>query len=101
VTRILLDLTVSFVVLGLIEAVVKPIAVKWTRRRIVATAPQVLEMLDILLPDALKVMSGDDLDRFVRTAFSSLTGDDWSKENLDYFWELYDPRISADRVLSE
>ena len=99
--RLIADLAVSFALLGLIEAVVKPVATTWARRRIISWAPVVLEHVDFLLPEVLASKTGAELDQLVRDTFTKLTGDDWSAVDISYFWQLYDPRAAADRLRSK
>ena len=91
---ILFSILLNFIVLGFTEAVIKPIAIKVVRKQLVRWTPVVLCYLDELIPSLFNSDSKVDLDTLVRNKFFELTGEDWSKINIDYFWELYDPRIT-------
>lgn len=92
------SLVTSFVLLGLVEAVIKPAAAYWVRQKITRWTPVVLAYVDKVFPDLVTGRSPEDLDQLVRTKFSELTGDDWSTTNLDYFWRLYDPRVTLHKL---
>lgn len=90
----ILNLCISFTLLGIVEAVVKPAATYWVRKNIIKWAPLVFSYVDSIFPFLILHKNSEDLEKLVRAKFSELTGEDWSKVNLDYFWELYDPRIT-------
>jgi hypothetical protein len=73
--RILLDLLIAFLMLGLVEALVKPIARKFVQRRILSAAPLVLEQLDPYMPALLQQCSGAELEQIVRTKLEAVTGE--------------------------
>ena len=52
--RWLLDLALAFLALGVIEALVKPLARRFVQRRILAAAPLLFRQLDPLLPALLQ-----------------------------------------------
>lgn len=56
--RVLLDLLIACLLLGLIEALVKPVAKRFMQRRILRTAPLVLAQLDPFMPALLQQCSG-------------------------------------------
>ena len=58
----------------------------------------VLSYVDLVLPDFLLSSGPEDLDQLVRAKFSELTGSDWSNVNLDYFWQMYDPRVTLSKL---
>ncbi len=86
----------TFLTLGFIEAVIKPIAKKWMQRRLLAAAPQVLKQLDQMLPSIVLSMNGASLDAYVRDLFQDATGEDWSQVDLEPFYALFDIRRAAD-----
>jgi hypothetical protein len=90
-----LDLALSFVLLGLMEALVKPIAKRWTQRRLLRHAPSALALLDRQLPQLLGQLNGQQLAEVVRHKLESLTGESWSDRELDQLFSLYDPRLTA------
>lgn len=94
--RLLIDLLLAFLVLGLVEAVVKPIAKRFMQRRILRAAPLVLAQLDPYMPALLQQCSGAELEQLVRTKLENLTGESWAGDDLTLFFRLFDPRIAAD-----
>ena len=98
--RFLFDVLISFIILGLFEAVVKPFAIQVTKKSIIKLTPLVLDKFDEAFPNLINNKSLEDLDSFVRTTFSELSGEDWSNVNIDYFWDVYDPRVTLDKLKS-
>ncbi|MCP9826109.1 hypothetical protein [Synechococcus sp. EJ6-Ellesmere] len=97
--RWLLDLLIAFLVLGLIEALVKPLAKRFVQRRILRAAPALFAQLDPFMPAMLQQFNGAQLEQVVRTKLEALTGESWAGEDLSLFFRLFDPRITADRAL--
>lgn len=93
----LLDLAVSVLLLGLTEALLKPIAKRWVQRRLLRHAPAALALLDRQLPQLLGQLNGEQLEAIVRHKLESLTGESWSTADLNQVFALYDPRITATR----
>jgi hypothetical protein len=89
-----LGFILSFFILGFVEAVIKPAATYWTKKSLVKFTPLVLDAVDKAFPSFFQSQSTIDLDYFVRNTFSQITGEDWTQVNLDYFWKLYDPRVT-------
>lgn len=96
--RIVVDLAAAFLTLGLVEAVVKPIAKRFVQRRLLRHAPTLLRFLDHQMPSLLQAYRGQELEQVVRTQLEQLTGESWAGESLDPLFALYDPRITADRL---
>lgn len=96
--RLLIDLSIAFLTIGLVEAVVKPVAKRWVKRRIMAAAPAVLDMLDAQMPDLLRDLTGDQLETVVREKLEAFTGEPWGPQAIDQVFALYDPRITANRL---
>jgi hypothetical protein len=90
----------SFIFLGFFESVIKPTATYFVKRKIVYWTPLVLSYVDDLLPSVFNFKDSVDLDKLVRDKFSELTGEDWSKVNIDYFWRIYDPRVTLSKLNS-
>lgn len=82
-------------VLGVTEAVIKPLAKRWVQRRLLAAAPAVLRQIDAVLPELVLTCTGPELEAAVRAAFEQATGESWAHENLNPFFELYDIRKAA------
>lgn len=96
--RLFFDAALAFVTLGVIEAVVKPIAKQFVQGRILRYAPAVLDVIDPIMPSLMAQYSGEEMDDIVRAHFESVTGESWANVNLAPFWTLYDPRRAADRL---
>lgn len=98
--KIVIDLLLAFGGIGLVEAVIKPVAKRWTQRRILAVAPSVLTLLDRQMPELLKQLDGNQLEQIVRHKLETLTGESWQNRDIEPIFKLYDPRITADRQQS-
>ena len=99
--RWLLDLAVAFLALGLVEALLKPLARRFVQRRILAVAPVLFRQLDPLLPALLQRCSGAELEQVVRRKLEALTGESWAKGDLAPLFALFDPRAAADHALGQ
>ena len=94
----LLDLTIAFLALGLVEALIKPLARRFVQRRILAVAPQLFSQLDPLLPGLLQSSTGEQLEQVVRQKLEAITGESWATDDLEPLFELFDPRAAADHA---
>ena len=94
----LLDITLAFATMGLVEALIKPLAKRWAQRRILAAAPMVMDLLDRQLPDLFKQLDGAQLEDVVRHKLESLTGESWAYRDIEPIFKLYDPRITANKL---
>lgn len=99
--RWLLDLTVAFLALGVMEALVKPLARRFVQRRILTAAPLLFRQLDPLLPALLQRCSGAELEQVVRKKLEALTGESWASDDLGALFALFDPRAAADHALGQ
>lgn len=82
--------------LGVVEALIKPIAKQLVQRQVLRVAPELLQRLDPLLPQWLAECDGDELELRVRELAEEITGEDWSGVNLTPLWQLFDPRLCAE-----
>ena len=98
--RFLVDILISFIILGLFEAVIKPFSVRFTKRSLIKLTPLVLNRLDEAFPDLIRSNNAESLDTFVRNTFSELSGEDWSNIDTDSFWRTYDLRVTLDKLNS-
>jgi hypothetical protein len=96
--RLLIDFIVGFLMLGVTEAVIKPIAKRFIRRKILKYAPVAMDVLDKQLPRLLGTYSGKELEQIVSYKLEELTGEPWDKAELDQIFGLFDVRITADRT---
>ena len=92
------NLVSAFAVLGLVEAIIKPIAKRIIQYKVIKYGPLVFKALDPVMPELIKDCSSEELERIVRDTFSTVTGEDWSTVNIDNFWQWYDPRKNADAI---
>jgi hypothetical protein len=99
--RFLLDIFIAFITLGFLEALIKPVAKSFVQRRILRYAPSVLAQLDQQMPLLLQAHTGKQLEQIVRTKLESLTGEAWSPPEIEAIFNLYDPRITADRLKAQ
>lgn len=93
-----LDLAFAFLVLGVVEAFIKPLAQWFVERRLRAALPRLFEILDPLMPGLIAQYTPGELEKIVRAHLTEITGDDWSSENVDGFFAAYDPRVNAARI---
>jgi hypothetical protein len=96
--RIIIDVAIGFLTLGFIEAVVKPIAKRFVQRKVLKYTPALLEYLDGQLPRLLGQYNGKELEQIVNAKLEELTGETWSKAELDQVFGIFDVRITADRT---
>jgi hypothetical protein len=96
-----LNIAIAFLLLGLTEAFIKPLAKHLMRRKIMKVAPAVLERIDLVLPTILTRGSGENIDAYTRRLLQELTDEDWSDADIEPIFSLFDIRSAADRLLSE
>lgn len=99
-THYLFDILLSVLFLGVFEAVIKPAVSYFTKKTLIKFTPLVLSYVDDVIPVLFRANSYTDLDKLVRNKFSELTGEDWSTINIDYFWRLYDLRVTLSKFNS-
>ena len=94
----MINLLWTFVLLGLVEAVIKPLAKRFVQRRILNAAPAILRAIDARLPELLTLPTGAALEAQVRTIAEEVTGESWATDELGPLFELFDLRkaVSAD-----
>ena len=94
----IVDFGIAFLLLGFVEALVKPIAKQFVQRRIVNAAGLLLPVLDPLMPEMMAKHNGAQLEQIARTKLEVLTGESWTHEDMNEIFRLYDPRINADSI---
>ncbi len=94
----LTEILIFFVTLGFVEAVVKPVAIRYTRWSLVKAFPSVVDTLDPVMPDLIRSKTSAELEQIVRDVLSDKTGEDWQSKNIDSFWSMYDIRAAADKA---
>jgi hypothetical protein len=90
---------IAFVLLGIEEALIKPIAKKFIKRKIIKHAPVAMEFLDEKMPGAFSRYGARDINLQLRERLESVTGESWDDKEIDQFFSLYDPRITANKSL--
>ena len=93
----MINLLWAFVLLGLVEAVVKPLAKRWIQRRILRAAPVILREVDRRLPELLTLPTGAALESRVRSIAEEVTGESWATDDLGPLFTMFDLRKAADR----
>lgn len=93
-----MSLILDFIALGLTAAIITPIAKRVIKRKLIRWGPAALEILDREIPSMFGRHSGQEIADILRTKLETLTGESWSDSDLDQVFELYDPRITADRT---
>ena len=88
----LLDLAIAFTLLGITEAVIKPLAKRFVQRRILKAAPAILRAVDARLPELLTLPTGEALEARVRSIAEEVTGESWASDDLGPLFELFDLR---------
>ena len=94
----LTEVLIFFLTLGFVEAVVKPLAIRYTRWSLVKAFPAVVDSLDPVMPDLIRSKTSAELEQIVRDVLSDKTGEDWQTRNIDSFWSMYDIRVAADKI---
>ena len=95
--NLLIEFAIAFLLLGITEAIVKPIAIRFIKRKAVKYSAIALEQLDKMVVN-ITDLSGAEIEEKLRVKLEELTGEDWSKEELNPFFEMHDVRINADKV---
>lgn len=93
----MISLLWGFILLGLVEAVIKPVAKRWVRRRILRAAPAILRAIDAQLPELLTLPTGAALEARVRSIAEEVTGESWAEADLEPLFTMFDLRKAADR----
>jgi hypothetical protein len=88
----ILDLLIAFAMLGLTEAVIKPLAKRFIQRRLLAAAPAILREVDRRLPELIQLPTGEALEARVRELAEQATEESWSSRELDELFSLFDLR---------
>lgn len=90
--------TIGFLSIGLQEAIVKPIAKSFFKRKIVKYAPIAMRFLDQEMIGMLAQVDGAQMESSLIEQLEFLTGESWKKSEINELFSLYDPRITADRI---
>lgn len=91
------NLIFMFIGMGITEAILKPIAKRWVKRRIISVAPIVLKEIDKRLPELIQLSSGKDLEDQVRKIAEDATGESWKDTDLGPIFTLFDLRKAVEK----
>jgi hypothetical protein len=89
--------TIAFIWLGLQEALIKPAAKKFFKRKVIKYAPVAMQFLDEQMPRMIVQNDGKTMERSLMERLESITGESWKKSEIDEFFSIYDARITADK----
>lgn len=96
--RVLVDLATAFLTIGLVEAVIKPIAKRVVQTSLSQSAGPVLAFLDRQMPSLLQAYRGHELEQVVRSQLEQVKQGPATQEEVDEVFRLLDVRITADRL---
>jgi hypothetical protein len=90
------DISLAFLVIGLTEAIVKPIAKGLVERQLRKILPVAMEYLDLSMPEMIFQYTGEQMNTALKMKLEDVLGRSISQSELDYVFKTYDPRISSD-----
>ena len=93
----LTTLAVTFLTLGITEAIIKPLAKRFIQRRILRAVPSILRAIDARLPELLTLPTGAALEARVRSIAEEVTGESWAEDDLGPLFTLFDLRRAVSR----
>jgi hypothetical protein len=73
------------------------VARRFIQRNVMTALPVVFDALDPIMPELVRQYNAAELEEIVRANLTKHTGEDWSERSVDVFFQLYDPRINAER----
>jgi hypothetical protein len=85
---------------GLQEAVIRPVANRFTKRRIIKYAPAAMQFLDEQMPRMIIQNDSETMEALLTERLELVTGESWKKSEIDELFSIYDARITADKHLS-
>jgi hypothetical protein len=88
----LLDLLIAFLLLGFIEAVAKPIAMRVVKWKIVKYGALAMSFLDSHVKD-ITDLPPEELEHNLRLYMQAVTGVEWKDEELNEIFRLHDLRL--------
>lgn len=87
----------GFVAIGIEEALIKPIATRFVKRKIIKHAPAAMRFLDEQMPRMIVQNHSEGINELLRNRLEALTGQEWGDKEIDEMFKIYDPRITADK----
>lgn len=85
------ELLVAFLMLGFVEAVIKPIAIRVVQWKIVKLGSIAMRYIDANV-DKFVHMDRKDVEHYVRQYMEGVTGMKWTDRDLDQIFKLHDCR---------
>lgn len=96
-TEFIFAALIGFISIGIQEALIKPIATRFVKRKILRYAPAAMQFLDEQMPRMLVQSNSENMTELLRSRLQSITGEDWGEKEINEMFKMYDPRITADR----
>lgn len=90
-------IAVALFSIGLEEAVVKPVLKKIFQRKITKYAPLAMKFLDEQMPRLLTQKDAQDMNVLLKDTLELVTEESWNEKEINQFFKIYDPRITAER----
>jgi hypothetical protein len=81
------------------EALIKPVAKRFMKRKIAKHAPAAMQFLDEIIPGAFSRYNANDLNLQLRQRLESVTGESWGEKEVNEMFRIYDPRINVNKSL--
>jgi hypothetical protein len=94
--HVVVDALIAFAILGVTEAVVKPVAKLIVQNRLRKYLPVALEFLDLSMPEMIFQYTGNQMNTALKMKLEDTFGKPVSQRDLDAVFNIYDPRISSD-----
>ena len=88
----LLDLFVAFVLLGVLEAIVKPVAIRVIQWKVIKYGALAMSFLDQHVKDFTD-LEGEQIENALRNYMEEVTRTEWTDRDLDKIFRLHDMRL--------
>lgn len=98
--RTLLDAAIAFVVMGITEAVIKPLAKSMIDRPLRRALPYVYEQLDNEMPTLLRTTTPEVMAAEIGASIARATGNPATARQIEQVAQLYDPLKAVLRNVS-
>lgn len=98
-TEFVFAAAIGFISIGVQEVVIKPIATRFIKKKILKYAPAAMQFLDEQMPRMIVQNSSEGINELLRSRLESITGEKWGDKEMNEMFEIYDPRITADKHL--
>jgi hypothetical protein len=93
------SLALALLLLGIQEALIKPIAKTILKKKIIKYAPVAMQFLDEKMPGAFSRYNARDLNIQLKERLELITGESWGEKEIDEMFKIYDPRINANKCI--